>query len=213
MNIKTDDKFWYDDITILVKKDKLLNFIPNKNATLNENLNSSVRFIIYLSLLLVLYTKNYNYIIIIVLAFIVTYIINNEKYNKIIENYDSSVLVEPSANNPTANILQTDYQNTDRKLSNLLNDKTIQNKIKKSLDHRLYRDESDIFDNLHSQRTFYTMPVTTIPNKQKDFANFLYKMPMTCKEGNGVNCINNMYTPLVQGRLDSSADIINKLIN
>ena len=213
MNIKTDDKFWYDDITILVKKDKLLNFIPNKNATLNENLNSSVRFIIYLSLLLVLSTKNYNYIILIVLAFIVTYIINNEKYNKIIENYDSSVLVEPSANNPTANILQTDYQNTDRKLSNLLNDKTIQNKIKKSLDHRLYRDESDIFDNLHSQRTFYTMPVTTIPNKQKDFANFLYKMPMTCKEGNGVNCINNMYTSLVQGRLDSSADIINKLIN
>jgi hypothetical protein len=173
MNIKTDDKFWYDDITILVKKDKLLNFIPNKNATLNENLNSIVRFIIYLSLLLVLSTKNYNYIILIVLAFIVTYIINNEKYNKIIENYDSSVLVEPSANNPTANILQTDYQNTDRKLSNLLNDKTIQNKIKKSLDHRLYRDESDIFDNLHSQRTFYTMPVTTIPNKQKDFANFL----------------------------------------
>ena len=210
MNIKTDDKFWYDDITILVKKDKLLNFIPNKNATLNENLNSGVRFIIYLSLLLVLSTKNYNYIILIVLAFIVTYIINNEKYNKIIENYDSSVLVEPSANNPTANILQTDYQNTDRKLSNLLNDKTIQNKIKKSLDHRLYRDESDIFDNLHSQRTFYTMPVTTIPNKQKDFANFLYKMPMTCKEGNGAACISNMYSPLVQGRLDSSADIINK---
>ena len=210
MNIKTDDKFWYDDITILVKKDKLLNFIPNKNATLNENLNSGVRFIIYLSLLLVLYTKNYNYIILIVLAFIVTYIINNEKYNKIIENYDSSVLVEPSANNPTANILQTDYQNTDRKLSNLLNDKTIQNKIKKSLDHRLYRDESDIFDNLHSQRTFYTMPVTTIPNKQKDFANFLYKMPMTCKEGSGAACISNMYSPLVQGRLDSSADIINK---
>ena len=210
MNIKTDDTFWYDDITILVKKDKLLNFIPNKNATLNENLNSSVRFIIYLSLLLVLYTKNYNYIIIIVLAFIVTYIINNEKYNKIIENYDSSILVEPSANNPTANILQNDYQNTDRKLSNLLNDKTIQNKIKKSLDHRLYRDESDIFDNLHSQRTFYTMPVTTIPNKQKDFANFLYKMPMTCKEGSGATCINNMYSPLVQGRLDSSPDIINK---
>ena len=86
MDIKTDDTFWYDDITILVKKDKLLNFIPNKNATLNENLNSSVRFIIYLSLLLVLSTKNYNYIILIVLAFIITYIINNEKYNKNIEN-------------------------------------------------------------------------------------------------------------------------------
>ena len=57
MNIKTDDKFWYDDITILVKKDKLLNFIPNKNATLNENLNSeffkpfSLTFNLILSLL------------------------------------------------------------------------------------------------------------------------------------------------------------------
>ena len=85
----------------------------------------------------------------------------------------------------------------------------MQNKIKKALDHQLYRDESDIFDNLHSQRTFYTMPVTTIPNKQKKFAEFLYKMPPTCKEGNGGGCINNTYAPLSQGRLDSSSDIIN----
>ena len=47
----------------------------------------------------------------------------------------------------------------------------------------------------------------TIPNKQKDFANFLYKMPMTCKEGSGAACISNMYSPLVLP--DNSPDIIN----
>ena len=207
---KMGDKFWYDDITVIIKRDKLLNFIPNKNNTVKENLNASVRFIIYISLLLVWYTKNYNYIILIILAFIVTFIINNELYNKIIENYDSSNLIEPSANNPVANILQSDYKNVDRKISNLLKDTDLQNKVKKSLDHKLYRDESDIFDNLHSQRTFYTMPITTIPNKQKDFANFLYNRPSTCKEGNGEQCMNNIFIPLSQGRLDSSKKIINK---
>jgi len=210
MNIKTGDKFWYNDIMVIVNKDRLLNFIPNKNNTLHENLNSSVRFIIYISLLLVCYTKNLNYIILIILVFIITYIIHKELYNKIIEKYNSNNLIEPTPVNPVGNILQSDHQNVGKKLTNLLKDTTIRNKIRKSLDHQLYRDESDIFDNLHSQRTFYTMPVTTIPNKQKAFANFLYKMPPTCKEGNGDMCVNNIYAPLSQGRLDSSSDIINK---
>jgi hypothetical protein len=38
----------------------------------------------------------------------------------------------------------------------------------------LFRDTSDIYGKVHSQRQFYTMPVTTIPNDQEKFANWLY---------------------------------------
>ena len=66
MNNEIGEKFWYDDIMIIINKKQLLNIIPSKNNTIEENLNSSVRFIIYISLLLVCYTKNLNYTILII---------------------------------------------------------------------------------------------------------------------------------------------------
>lgn len=38
----------------------------------------------------------------------------------------------------------------------------------------LFRDVSDVYGKVHSQRQFYTMPVTTIPNDQDKFAHWLY---------------------------------------
>ncbi len=35
---------------------------------------------------------------------------------------------------------------------------------------------------MNSQRQFFTMPWTTIPNAQNEFAKWLYLNPKTCKE-------------------------------
>ena len=35
------------------------------------------------------------------------------------------------------------------------------------------------------------MPNTTVPNNQGDFAQWLYGVPKTCKEGNGNQCVGN----------------------
>ena len=56
----------------------------------------------------------------------------------------------------------------------------------------------NIFSKNNSQRQFYTTPVTTIPNDQKSFANWLYKTPPTCKENNGNQCVANNYYNLKQ---------------
>ena len=40
------------------------------------------------------------------------------------------------------------------------------------------------------------MPVTTIPNKQVEFAKWLYMGPRTCKEGNGDRCVANQMNHL-----------------
>ena len=48
-------------------------------------------------------------------------------------------------------------------------------------------DPGDVFGKTQSQRSFVAQPVTTIPNDQTAFANWLYRVPgQTYKEGNGL---------------------------
>jgi hypothetical protein len=56
----------------------------------------------------------------------------------------------------------------------------------------LYEDNFDIFGKEHNARQFYTMPVNSIVNDQGSFAEWCYKRPPTCKEGNGIQCSVNL---------------------
>ena len=68
------------------------------------------------------------------------------------------------------------------------NNEMIREDINHSFNYNLYKDVSDVFDRNNSQRQFVTNPATTIPNDQGKFANWLYGVPKTCKEGNYSNC-------------------------
>ena len=46
--------------------------------------------------------------------------------------------------------------------------------------------------NNNSQNRFYTMPNTDTSNEQIKLANWCYKNPKSCKEGNGSQCIANI---------------------
>lgn len=59
-------------------------------------------------------------------------------------------------------------------LDDSVNSTTQSKEIDKHFYQDLFRDTSDIYGKVHSQRQFYTMPVTTIPNDQEKFANWLY---------------------------------------
>ena len=52
----------------------------------------------------------------------------------------------------------------------------------------LYRNVEDLFERKNSERQFYTLPTTTIPNDQTAFAKWLYGTPKTCKY-DGINCL------------------------
>jgi hypothetical protein len=69
-------------------------------------------------------------------------------------------------------------------------------KIEKEYNKYCIKDISDIYNHNSGRRQFYTVASTTYPNNQGGFANWLYKTPPTCKEGNGAQCIANYYTPL-----------------
>jgi len=52
-----------------------------------------------------------------------------------------------------------------------------------------YSDPTDVYGKTQSQRMFLTQPISTVPNDQKSYQEWLYKIPgKTCKEGNYNAC-------------------------
>ena len=55
----------------------------------------------------------------------------------------------------------------------------------------LYRDVSDLYGKSNSQRQFYQMPSTTIPNEQTKFALWCYGIPENNGSNSGGTCKEN----------------------
>jgi len=50
-----DDQFWTNDTGILIKKDRLIEFVPTKDMTKDERLNAIARMSVYIGIVLMLY--------------------------------------------------------------------------------------------------------------------------------------------------------------
>jgi len=200
------DVFWLNNPSIL--KETYLRFIPTRDMTLNQKYNAITLFSIYFILLVLFFGKCYllYFPIIIILLVIIIYSINSkpkEKFNNIIEtgyidsddnmrfNRTTSLLTKgqdlsytcrpPTDDNPFMNPPISDFNTIVPSACNS-DDKDIDNSITKSFNSSLYMDVDDAFDKFNSQRQFYTVPNTAIPNNQNDIANWLYRSPTTCKE-------------------------------
>ena len=89
---------------------------------------------------------------------------------------------KPTPNNPFMNPPISDYNKESIPVACNSDDKDINNEINKSFNSGLFLNIDDLFDKMNSQRQFYTVPNTAIPNNQTEFANWLYRAPVTCKE-------------------------------
>jgi hypothetical protein len=99
--------------------------------------------------------------------------------------------------NPFGNVLVSDlkYSPDGLRANGLLADVTsTESKIAMDDLFRVqwYSDPTDVFGKSQSQRQFVTQPSTTVPNDQKSYQEWLYKIPgKTCKEGNAEACMYN----------------------
>jgi hypothetical protein len=93
----------------------------------------------------------------------------------------------PTKNNPFMNLLLSDIKYNPKHKACPPNQE-IRSQTNKHFNYNLYTDVGDVFNNRNSQRQYYTNPVTTLPNDQSRFANWLYKVPTTCKSGDGIAC-------------------------
>lgn len=213
--MNTEETIWIKDFNVLFEKEKLFKYIPLNSYSNYEKINSMMRFTLYISVLLSFLYKNLNYFFIFIICGVVTFIMYNneekkddkillenlENYNKIKNDPDIKKhkinhkkylkkCVLPSRNNPFMNVLPTDNRKR-KEACKSYNDEKIKNLVDDKFSKGLYKDINSVYNNENSQREFYTMPNTTIPNKQGDFANWLYGIPKTCKEGNGNQCVGN----------------------
>lgn len=109
----------------------------------------------------------------------------------------NGLLTRPSDNNPFMNPMPFD----DRKRAQavpILSNPVNRAEIELAYDKGNWRDVNDVWDRNNGKRQFFTMPWTTYPNDQGSFANWLYKTPPTCKEGNGAQCVANLHDDLTR---------------
>lgn len=193
------DTIWYKDIEILIKHAN--EFVPLKDHTIEEKLNAIMRGSIYISILLYMYYNDTQYFYIAIMTGLLTFFVYSQYSRKdkqepthqeqsTIEKFEEGTCTKPTIDNPFMNATMKDYMNLDK------NGKIVDRppacdveepEIKKQMDdyfnNNLYRDVDDVFGKMNSQRQFFTMPWTTIPNDPNlDFAKWLYLNPKTCKE-------------------------------
>jgi len=207
-NFNLNDPFWLIDYKILFYKNKLTDFFPTIEMTLIEKLNAIFRMSIYLSILLYLLTNKYIYLYIMIIVGIFTCFIyysqkdnlelyfnsNKDSSNNLIQKSlfeENKITIEPTVENPFMNInLITDNKEKEASPPSWNNEK-IKIDIEDKFGYNLYRDVGDLYGKSNSQREYYTMPSTTIPNNQTSFAKWCYGAGPTCKESS-IYCVPEM---------------------
>ena len=124
------DKFWYHDMYVIIQSNRLTEFFPTKDQTLEERFNALVRLSLYSSIILFYYHKNYRYFNIFITALLITYFIytnndsvpkNNqnvsvpENINIKVESFQTESCTKPTLDNPFMNVTMKDYLNEDPK--------------------------------------------------------------------------------------------------
>jgi len=110
------------------------------------------------------------------------------KYLNTQENFSQEKCTRPTENNPFMNLLMSDYMNYDENkiLKPKLpacnsSDPLIKKEMIDNFNKNIFRDVSDLFGKMNSQRQFYTMPNTEIPNRAGEFRKWLFGNMKTCK--------------------------------
>lgn len=126
-----------------------------------------------------------------------------ESLNKFAGYLNSSgKCVEPSADNPFMNAMP--FDNRLRPVGcTTIGNPAREIDVEMKYDVGRYRDANDIWNTDGGRRQFFTMPWTSYPNDQGSFANWLYKTPTTCKEGNGAQCVANIHDRTLYRRVES----------
>lgn len=172
--------------------------------TFQNKLIAIGNLIIFLSLISSLIYRDFSFILLgLILIVFLVYIndYNNSVSKEKIETLDfnnqaivnNKVCIKPNKENPFMNPNIIDYNNLNNNIKscNIDNNK-IQKLINNYFKLPVYKDVIDIYDKNFSERQFYTMPSTTIPNDQESLGKWLYGRKKTCKENNGEQCYNNI---------------------
>jgi hypothetical protein len=103
---------------------------------------------------------------------------------------DGEAMTLPSPRNPFMNVLIDEIKyKPNRPEAKSVDDPVVKATLDDFFRVNWYSDPTDVFGKSQSQRSFVTMPSTTVPSDRKSFQDWLYKIPgKTCKEGGREAC-------------------------
>jgi hypothetical protein len=204
---------WYKDPKVLIEKAKVLELWPAPEMTFAEKINAMVRLIIVLTIAGFVLTKAIRIIIVgIITLAVLSFLYYTQAGKKEgFANLDprepapqkpiqlnEKDFYEATWKNPFSNVLLPEINDDpNRKMAKPAfhkpTEELIQHKTRKmveelnptiaNIDKKLFQDLGDAFEFRNSLIPFNSSPVTTIPNDQKAFAEFLYGNMPSCKSG------------------------------
>ena len=209
------ETFWFNDPTVLLNKQYMMNIWPKKGESFDQKLNAITRLVILLTVLGYLFTFSMKLIISGVITLVVLVVLYKTQKKKHTEQKMKTALKEgftnpdlyamtksnftqPTTQNPLMNVQLPEIKyNPHRKAAapafNPAVETEINDSVKNGLDSRLFQDLGDNIEFEGSMRNFYSTANTRIPNDQKAFAEFCYGDMRSCKEGDGIQCEKKNY--------------------
>lgn len=199
------EKIFYEDLGNFMTHDRYKKFFPSPTMTFAEQLNSLMRLAIYFALIMFFVKRDPNIFLAPLITAASSFVLYSmDQKNKLNEKNTlekmglrqqrGQVCQEPTKDNPFMNVLISDYKERPQRPKACRFEGHIKNEVAKNFENNLYRDVDDIYQKNSSDRQYYTMPGTSIPNESVNFANWLYgNVNKTCKEGSGRQCYANLY--------------------
>jgi hypothetical protein len=180
------DQIWFKNPTVLFDRDTWSKFVPTKEMTTAEALNSVVRFSTYFSLILFMATGVGGYVMAIPIVMVVTILLHNlfpngktiESFIAIEDEKIGKANTMPSKENPFMNVLLTEIiDDPNRPDAAPTNRRDVKLEVMKSFKETsdIYMDTSDLFDQTQAMRTFHTLQSAMVPNDLDGFKKWLAK--------------------------------------
>ena len=172
------EPFWFDEPRVLFSKDTWYLFVPQPNMPVKAALNAVVRFVVYLSFLLLLATRDVWAVLFIPPVLLASIFLARmfSEPKALAESFASGAVVSgyqgeetaiPRADNPFMNPQLTDIGQDIRPAPDLTT-KEMRDAVNLAFAQtsNLYMDTSDVFDLVQSQRNFHAVPTN-------DYGGFL----------------------------------------
>jgi hypothetical protein len=83
------DVIWVEDYSQLLRRDKLLDFVPQIDMPFSERINTIVRLSFYIGIIMMIVHNNYLYIYLPIIVLVITYLVYTFQSKEIRENYDT----------------------------------------------------------------------------------------------------------------------------
>lgn len=187
---------WFSEPLELFKNSKILTFWPHSGQSVDERINSSTRFVLYLSTLLYLIKRDPRVFVLAAMVIGTLYVLYKSGQIKGLNveraTHGSSCQM-PSEENVMANVLLTDYVDQPNRPSACYYP-TVANDVSVLLDDTFPYDSGRSrsplpkYQRKFGARQFFSNPVTKIPGDQTAFAEACYgpKFQPLCRDTPGV---------------------------